>query len=251
MRHLWSFLSGLAVAPVCWLLVALGQTTSARTIADWVSDGGYHTATLLVPAAFLLVAGLLLGLLGTLRVSPLGPLAAGLALAAPYIAMFVVPLRTREIIGTPWQILGEPVVLLHPVENGTLALLGVLLATAVFSGQRWRSRPGRADAGEPAEQAGPGTPPAEPLPVRPLGEFDPSLWSLPGGSTDPTPTATPAPTLTEPGPAVGGRGTTAILTPPTSDRPDADQVADETPPDSGGDRLRPARPIPRSSRVIR
>lgn len=251
MRHLWSFLSGLAVAPICWLLVALGQTMSAKTIAGWVNDGEYHTATLLGPAAFLLVAGLLLGLLGTLRVSPLGPLTAGLALAAPYVAMFVVPLRTREIIGTPWRLLGEPVVLLHPVENGTLALLGVLLATAVFSGQRWRSRPDRADAAaEPAEPAGAETPPAEPLPVRPLGEFDPSLWSLPGSSTDSTTTA-PTPSLTEPDPAVGGRGTTAVLDPPSSDRSAAEKVSGASSPDSGGDRLRPARPIPRSSRVIR
>ncbi|WP_326551516.1 hypothetical protein [Micromonospora sp. NBC_01813] len=248
MRHLWSFLSGLAVAPICWLLIALGQTTSTRTITDWVSDGRYHTATLLAPAAFLLVAGLSLGLLGTLRVSPLGPLVAGLTLAAPYVAMFIVPLRTREIIGTQWQILGEPVVLLQPVENGTLALLGVLLSTAVFSRRRWRSRPAGAD---PDAAADPTTAAAEPLPVRPLGEFDPSLWSLPGGSTDPTPAST-APTLAEPDQVTGGRPATATLTAPVDDRSaTADGPGRDAQAGDGGDRLRPARPFPRSSRVIR
>ncbi|MFV2019825.1 hypothetical protein [Micromonospora sp. LOL_023] len=252
MRHLWSFLSGLAVAPICWLLIALGQTTSTRTITDWVSDGRYHTAALLVPAAFLLVAGLSLGLLGTLRVSPLGPLVAGLALAAPYVAMFVDPLRTREIIGTPWQILGEPVVLLQPVENGTLALLGVLLSTAVLSRRRWQSGLAGADPAGPTDPATV----AEPLPVRPLGEFDPSLWSLPDGSTDPTP-ASPAPTLAEPDHGTGGRPATATLTAPvddrsaTADRPDRAARAGEAQAGDGSDRLRPARPFPRSSRAIR
>ncbi|WFE24947.1 hypothetical protein O7623_16065 [Solwaraspora sp. WMMD791] len=233
MRHLWSFLSGIAVAPLCWLLVAVGQTTSTRTIGDWVSDGEYHTATLLGPAALLFAAGLLLGLLGTLRFSPLGPLAAGLALAAPYVATFIDPFGTRDLLGVDAVVFGEPIVLLTPVDNGTLALLGVLLSTAVLSRRRW-SADRRTGDPTPAEPAAPA---AEPLPVRPLGEFDPSLWSLPGGPTEPAPAATPtAPTAADP--TTGGRtGTTTTLT--------------ATAADTDADRLRPARPIPRSARRSR
>ncbi|ROO51674.1 hypothetical protein EDC02_6559 [Micromonospora sp. Llam0] len=245
MRHLWSFLSGLAAAPLCWLLIAVGQTTSARTIAGWVTDGSYHTATLLAPAAFVFAAGLLLGLLGTLRFSPLGPLTAGLALAAPYVAMFVDPFGARDLIGTPWRLFGEPVVLLQPVENGTLGLLGVLLSTAVLSRQRWRSRP--ATNGTAADKAGSDAAAAEPLPVRPLGEFDPSLWSLPGGGTTMSDESANAPTGPDRAdadwPASATKTRTTLAAPAEDVRPDGVR------PD--GDGLRPARPIPRSSRVIR
>lgn len=228
MRHLWSFLSGIAVAPLCWLLVAVGQTTSTRTIGDWVTDGEYHTATLLGPAALLFAAGLLLGLLGTLRFSPLGPLAAGLALAAPYVVTFIDPLGTRDLLGIDAAVFGEPIVLLAPVDNGTLALLGVLLSTAVLSRRRW-SADRRTGDPTPAE---PAVPAAEPLPVRPLGEFDPSLWSLPGGPSEPAPAATTD--STPAAPAAGDRIGTTTLT--------------ATAADTDADRLRPARPIPRSTR---
>lgn len=242
MRHLWSSLSGLAAAPLCWLLIAVGQTTSTRTIAGWVTDGSYHTATLLAPAAFVSAAGLLLGLLGTLRFSPLGPLTAGLALAAPYVAMFVDPFGARDLIGTPWRLLGEPVVLLQPVENGTLALLGVLLSTAVLSRQRWQSRPAR--SGTVDDRAGSDAAAADPLPVRPLGEFDPSLWSLPGSdatapdaSTDP-PAGSDRTAAGRPSPRATTRATTTLTAPAEDARSD-------------GEGLRPARPVPRSGRVIR
>ncbi|MDG4763870.1 hypothetical protein O7632_07075 [Solwaraspora sp. WMMD406] len=256
MRHLWSFLGGLVVAPLCWLLVAVGQKTSIDTIDGWVADGGYHTVTLIAPAAYLFTAGLILGLLGTLRVSPGGPLVAGLLLAAPYVMMFIAPLRARDVIGTPWRLLGEPIELLRPVENGTLATIGVLLCVAALSRQRWRTWP-RADD-EP--RTTPATPSADPLPVRPVGEFDPTLWSLPGG------TGSSARSTSGPAPAQSSRPSTATLTATTPDSTspsggatatatdedaDTDTDTDGSGDDSGRDRLRPARPNPRSIRPFR
>jgi hypothetical protein len=141
MRHLWSFLAGLVVAPVTWVLVALGQDGSGRTIDRWVELGTFNTANLIEPAVYLAVAGLLLGLVGTLRVSPLGPLVAGLLLVAPYVGMFVAPFDLRDQVPGGWKVFGDPVPLLLPVRNGTLFLIGVALLLAVFSGQRWRRWP--------------------------------------------------------------------------------------------------------------
>ena len=62
MRHLWSFLAGLAVAPVTWVLVTLGQDGSERTVDRWVEIGTYSTPNLIEPAVYLGVAGILLGL---------------------------------------------------------------------------------------------------------------------------------------------------------------------------------------------
>ncbi|TDB84201.1 hypothetical protein E1091_17680, partial [Micromonospora fluostatini] len=141
MRHLWSFLAGLVVAPVTWVLVTLGQDGSTRTVDRWVEVGTFNTANLIEPAVYLAVGGILLGLLGTLRVSPLGPLVAGLLLVTPYVGMFVAPFEVRDRIPDGWGVFGDPLPLELPVENGTLFLIGVLLMMAVVSRQRWRRWP--------------------------------------------------------------------------------------------------------------
>ncbi|GAB3344834.1 hypothetical protein RMN56_06920 [Micromonospora halotolerans] len=171
MRHLWSFLAGLVVAPVTWVLVTLGQDGSGRTVHRWVEIGTYSTPNLIEPAVYLGVAGILLGLLGTLRFSPLGPAVAGLLLVVPYLGLFAAPFNVRDRIPEDWKMLGDPLPLRQPLENGTLFLIGVLLLMAVFSGHRWRQRPA-----EPAE--------AELTPA----EHNPSLgdWPPADPKKDPT-----------------------------------------------------------------
>ncbi|MEU5831023.1 hypothetical protein [Micromonospora tulbaghiae] len=204
MRHLWSFLAGLAVAPVTWVLVTLGQDGSERTVDRWVEIGTYSTPNLIEPAVYLGVAGILLGLLGTLRFSPFGPLVAGLLLAVPYLGLFVAPFSVRDRVPDDLKLLGDPLPLRDPLDNGTLFLIGVLLLMAVFSTSRWRrpATPATAEAEltpavtpaehkptltdwPPAPAKDPDTPPltlaypeapTEPLPRRTGGE---SPWSAP------------------------------------------------------------------------
>lgn len=175
MRHLWSFLAGLVVAPVTWVLVTLGQDGSGRTVNRWVEIGTYSTPNLIEPAVYLGVAGILLGLLGTLRFSPLGPLVAGLLLAAPYVGLFVAPFTVRDRIPGDLKLLGDPLPLRQPLDNGTLFLIGLLLLMAVFSGGRWRRRPAPEGAGAELTPAGA---PAEPEPAL-------TGWSAPGSAKDP------------------------------------------------------------------
>jgi hypothetical protein len=206
MRHLWSFLAGLVVVPVTWVLVTLGQDGSAGTVGRWVEIGTSNTANLIEPAVYLAVGGIVLGLLGTLRISPLGPLVAGLLLITPYVGLFVSPFRVRERIPSGWEFLGDPLPLRLPVENGTLFLIGMLLLVATFSAQRWRRwpvavvppAPAMADAPAPDPtltdwpSAGsaerdtaplslgyPDPDPTEPLPRRAGGT---SPWSAPPGN---------------------------------------------------------------------
>jgi len=152
MRHLWSFLAGLVAAPLTCVLVALGQDGSARTVARWVDLGTYHTANLIQAAVYLGVAGIVLGLLGTLRVSPLGPFVAGLLLVAPYVGLFVDPFAVRNAVPTDWKVFGDPLRLVPILDNGTTFLIGALLLMAVFSGKRWRRWP-RPAGGAPAPAA--------------------------------------------------------------------------------------------------
>jgi len=140
-RHLWSLLAGVAAAPLVWVLVALGQDGSTRTITTWAETSAFNTARLIEPAVYLGVAGILLGLLATLRFSPLGPTVAGLLLIAPYIGMFVSPLRVRSAVPGGWKVFGDPLPLRLPLDNGTLFFVGLLLVMAVFSVQRWRRWP--------------------------------------------------------------------------------------------------------------
>ncbi|MGI5525568.1 hypothetical protein ACQEUX_32145 [Micromonospora sp. CA-259024] len=191
MRHLWSFLAGLVVAPITWVLVTLGQDGSSRTVDRWVEIGTFNTANLIEPAVYVGVGGVLLGLLGTLRVSPLGPLVAGLLLVTPYVGMFVAPLEVRDAIPHEWKVFGDPLPLRLPVENGTLFLIGLLLLVAAFSRQRWQQwpRPVTEPVTAPATAGGPRTdeftltdwPPTEPA------ERDAASPTL-GYPADPTPT---------------------------------------------------------------
>jgi hypothetical protein len=170
MRHLWSFLAGLVVAPVTWGLVTLGQDGSGRTVHRWVEIGTYSTPNLIEPAVYLGVAGILLGLLGTLRISPLGPLVAGLLLVIPYVGMFIAPFTVLDKIPDRWKVLGDPLPLDQPVRNGTLFLIGLLLLMATFSVQRWRRSPAAPSVGAELTPTG-DTPPEHNFT---LGDWPPS-----------------------------------------------------------------------------
>ena len=193
MRHLWSFLAGLVVAPITWALITLGQDGSGRTVNRWVEIGTYSTPNLIEPAVYLSVAGILLGLLGTLRVSPLGPLVAGLLLITPYVGVFIAPFTVLDRIPDGWKVLGDPLPLRQPVQNGTLFLIGLLLLMAVFSVQRWRRWPESTTGAEltPADD----TPPEStftladwpPAGGRSEQETNPLSLGYPEPTTDPLP----------------------------------------------------------------
>lgn len=210
MRHLWSFLAGLVVAPVTWVMVALGQDGSTRTVDRWVEIGRFNSANLIEPAVWLVVGGIVLGLLGTLRVSPLGPIVAGLLLAAPYVGLFVAPFTVRDRIPDGWGFLGDPLPLRLPVENGTLFLIGLLLLMATFSGQRWRPWP-RSAAG------------AELTPVETPERSDgpPTEWPpAPDRETAPMTLGYPDPTPTEPLPRRAGGDSPWSAPPRGTNRPE-------------------------------
>jgi hypothetical protein len=194
MRHLGSLLAGVLIAPVAWVLIALGQQKSASTISSWVSDSTYHTADLIAPAAYLVAAGILLGLVATLRISPLGAVVAGAFYVGVYATLFVNPLSAMKTIPNRLSGLGQAVDPRVPVANGTLALIGVALLIAAFSAKRWRRWPVPAPAAVPA---GPVAEPAveepapEPVSSVPEEAPEPSVPSVPAATTAtyvPTPT---------------------------------------------------------------
>jgi hypothetical protein len=154
MRHLWSLLAGVVAAPLAWLFISTGQHRAGRTAASWEAAGRFDTADLIGPALFLAGAGVLLGLLGTLRWSPAGPLAAGVLFLVPTAFMFVNPFDTLDWFSYPdtRRVFSQDFQPWLPVANGTTLVLGALLLMAVFSSQRWRRWPAPVAATPPATQ---------------------------------------------------------------------------------------------------
>jgi hypothetical protein len=182
MRHLKSLLAGVVAAPLVWLLIAAGQTQWQGTVAEWNAAGRFDTADLIVPGVFLAVAGIVLGLLATLRVSPVGPLVAGLLLLIPTVGMFIHPFNAAEMISDEdgWVLLDQAIRPRLPVANGTLLMLSALLLIAIFSASRWRRLPAVAAAPVAVDTDVPPTPGPAPVvvddrPAEPEPDEEPPL----------------------------------------------------------------------------
>ncbi len=201
MRHLGSLLAGLLAAPAVWLLIAIGQPRTGSTIAGWADRNTFDTAELIGPIAYLVGAGLVLGLVACLRLSPLGPLLAGLGYTALYVALFIDPLRVLDAIPDPLDVGPVEAHPRVPVSNGTLAVLAGCLLVAVFSVKRWRRWPVAADAAPaeavPADASAGGTIPLVTPSPEPASTFTlfagPDEPAAPGEPTAPPPPWPPPP----------------------------------------------------------
>lgn len=152
------------MAPLAWGLLAMGQAGTAATMAAWAASNEFDTTDLVKPGAYLAAAGILFGLVATLRISPLGPLVAGAAYLGLYVGVFIDPFATQDAVPNTWKIFDEPIPLRTPLVNGTLLAIGALLVVAVVSTKRWRAWPAEAaavagPAAEPeSREPGPGEP---------------------------------------------------------------------------------------------
>ncbi|MET7750057.1 hypothetical protein [Micromonospora sp. NPDC005367] len=142
MRHIKTVIAALIVGPLAWVLLAAGQGRSLRVFADAQDNGAAPAATaLLKPLLVLSAAGLLLGLISTVRVSPLGSVLTGLAYAASYAGLLVSPAWLLDLLSHKLSVVGYQIDLLTPVRTGTTLLLGLLLMVGAVSAQRWRRWP--------------------------------------------------------------------------------------------------------------
>ncbi|NUT32431.1 MAG: hypothetical protein HOV79_05080 [Hamadaea sp.] len=132
MRHVWSLLAGLLVAPL--VIAALSLLVSPS------GDLGY------LKTVSLAVAGLLVGLLAAVPISPVGPIVAGLLLITPRVALEIFgPVR----IPIGWvYVISDDVV--FRTADGLYAysavVAGCALLVAAASPSRWRGRPRPATA---------------------------------------------------------------------------------------------------------
>jgi hypothetical protein len=141
-------LAAIVVAPVAWVLLALGQERSTAAFAT--QGGGLQAGAFVRPLLFLAAAGLLLGILGTLRFSPLGAIVIGALFTTSSALLMVAPARVLDVFGD-FYVAGRHVDLAAPIRSGTTMVLGVLLLVGAVSVQRWRRWPRSGD--EPPQQA--------------------------------------------------------------------------------------------------
>ena len=133
MRHLWSLLLALGLTP---LIYAIAGVSAVR-----LADARGLNAEAGIGLAAGLVAGGLYALLVMVRLSPVGPVVAGLA----YLGVTIWALLSRDSFTStiPADLFGESGALHRPVGMGT-ALLAAPLILTVFSSDRWRGGPKRA-----------------------------------------------------------------------------------------------------------
>jgi hypothetical protein len=146
MRHFGTVLAALVIAPLAWLLLAFGEARSLQAFGGQAGSTPDPAATLdsrdfLQPLLFLAAAGILLGLIATLRFSPLGAFLTGLAYAGSYALLLAGPEQTLKLFPTNVSLFGLHADATTPIRTGTAALVGAALLIAVVSVGRWRRWP--------------------------------------------------------------------------------------------------------------
>jgi hypothetical protein len=185
MRHLGTLIAAIVIAPAAWLLLAFGQGEAGKSFAKAQASGAWPAGDFLAPLLLLAGAGILLGLIGTLRFSPLGAVVTGLAYTASFVALLFAGKAVNDLLNYSITISGRTADLRAPVGSGVSLVLGALLLVSAASVKRWRQWPGAAT--EPAasldEGATEDTKPFWPMP-------EPATTSAPSGTFggDETPT---------------------------------------------------------------
>jgi hypothetical protein len=141
MRHVATLIAAIVIAPVAWVMIAFGQQHSDRAFDHAQASSVTHPGEFLRPLLLLAGAGILLGIVATLRFSPAGAVLTGAVYAASYVALLIDPTWLLDRLDHPLSIAGRHAEPATPVRTGTTLLLGALLLVAVVSVGRWRRWP--------------------------------------------------------------------------------------------------------------
>jgi hypothetical protein len=140
-RHIGTLIAAIVIAPLAWILLAFGQDRSLQAFASAQSTGVFHPGDFVRPVQMLAAAGLLVGLLATLRFSPLGASLTGIAYTSSYVLLLAAPGRVLRLFGHDISVAGHHADASTPIRTGTTMLLGALLLVGVASIGRWRRWP--------------------------------------------------------------------------------------------------------------
>jgi hypothetical protein len=160
MRHIATLIAAVVIGPLAWILIAFGQDGSAAAFDKARSSGALDTGDFVRPLIYLAVAGVLVGLIATLRFSPLGAVLTGVMYVMSYVWLLIDPSALLDLFKRNLSIFGQTADPTLPVRTGTTMIVGALLLVAVVSVKRWRRWPQPATPEEPTsglDQFGLGT----------------------------------------------------------------------------------------------
>jgi hypothetical protein len=162
MRHIWSLVAGVIIAPLAWFLIAFGQAAMTEKVTLSSSEPDFLFGGLL-----LIGVGLILGLVGSVRTSPVGALIAAVLYIGTTVYILLYPSAASDLFGDTKLVGNYEVVLSTPLHSGVLAVVGGMLLVAVFSPARWRGDAAAADpnAWSPPPPAPAWTPPTVSTPT--------------------------------------------------------------------------------------
>lgn len=141
MRHVLSLLTGIVVAPLIWVAVAIGQGATQIGLPEERN----LPSKLLIGGLILMGIGLVAGMIASLRTSPAGALFAGTVYLGASVYMYFDHVRALHFFTTTWKFKDFPIDMSLPLTSGVLAFAGGLLITSLFSAARWRGRNTDAD----------------------------------------------------------------------------------------------------------
>jgi hypothetical protein len=155
MRHIATLIAAIFIGPLAWILIAFGQDRSTAAFARVQSTGAFHSGDFVRPLVYLAAAGVLVGLIATLRFSPLGAVLTGVVYVLSYVWLLVDPHWLLHLFRRDLSVFGQTADPTLPVRSGTTLIIGSLLVVSVLSAKRWRRwpRPVVAGAGEPAPES--------------------------------------------------------------------------------------------------
>lgn len=161
MRHLSSLIAGIVIGVVAWVVIGFAQAKLGTVAATGISrhSWGHYQVPLLLMA----IAGVLIGLIASTRVSPIGPFVAGAGFVLGQLAYVTWP---HFLDWLPSSVFGQHQIWTRPAASGVAALLGLVMLVAVLSVRRWQRWPGatrttaaEADTADTTDTAGPAVDP--------------------------------------------------------------------------------------------
>ncbi|BCJ37468.1 hypothetical protein Athai_49710 [Actinocatenispora thailandica] len=142
MRHLSSFIAGIVVAIVAWGVLGWAQAKLGATAVAGISSHNWGTYSW--PLLFLAIGGLLIGLIASTRISPSGPLIAGIG----YLVLQALYVQWPGFLNwLPHSVFGQTDIWTRPARSGLFAVLGLAMLVAVASVRRWQRWPSRTGTG--------------------------------------------------------------------------------------------------------
>jgi hypothetical protein len=191
MRHIGSIVLAVIFAPIIYILTGVGMVkfaaNSAASTTDWTAVG--------IGAGALVVAGALWAVLTMVRMSPLGPLLAGLMFVGAQVWALLDLANVVSTLGT--SVLGISHAAEEPL-NGPALVMAISMLATIFSPRRWRGKDKPAVA-TPAYPATYNAGPSYPVPASAAPTYPTTVPAYPTADTTfAQPTYVPTPEATAP-----------------------------------------------------